>query len=123
MPEQEIKSKKARYGEYCADTDRAEIAVRVTAADFNGVSFDGSPFSCLPQWLKDALADGALFMHCGGERDYATWGIVTHSGIVNAEPGDYILRRERGDLSVVPAEDAHILINLRPPVEDQDCDK
>jgi hypothetical protein len=106
-----------RYGEYNNDGgDKAEIAVRITSADFNGKSFDGSPFSVKPEWLLKALQDRAVDISPRhGDRDYAVWSVVTTKGIVDAFPGDYIIRREHGDLSVVPAEDAFILINLRAP--------
>ena len=107
-----------RYGSYNSDgTDRAEIAVRVTSADFNGQSFDGSPFSVCPEWLQAAVKNGDIDISTKhGDRDYAVWCVTTKNGIVLAFPGDYIIRRKHGDLSVVPAEDAFILINLRPPV-------
>lgn len=105
-----------RYGTY-TNADRVELAVRITAADFNGESWDGSPFSVLPGWLHDAIQLGAVTPHTRGHTDYAEWDVVLGSGkgVISAGPGDWIIRRANGDLSVVPEQDAFILINLRPP--------
>jgi hypothetical protein len=108
---------KPRYGSH-TNEDRAELTVRVTSADYNGQTFDGSPFSVLPDWLQTAINDLKITISDKhGDRDYAVWRVETPKGPVYAFPGDRIIRRERGDLSVVEEEDAFILINLRPPVE------
>ena len=104
-----------RYGSYTSE-DSTEIAVKVRAADFNGETFDGRPFSAVPDWLMEAVRNCEVMPHTRGSTDYAEWDVVTKVGIVSASPGDWIIRRERGDLSVVSEEDASILINLRPPV-------
>lgn len=106
-----------RYGTYDANTDRSELAVRITAADFNGRSWDGSPFSVRPDWLIAAVKTGQIMPHTRGHTDYAEWDVVLGSGkgIKSAGPGDWIIRRKNGDLSVVREQDAYILINLRPP--------
>ena len=103
-----------RYGSY-TNGDREELAVRVTAADFNATSWDGFPFSCRPDWFVDAIMTGAIVSSTRGSTDYAQWDVRTPSGIVNATPDDWIVRRESGELSVVDGRDAFILINLRPP--------
>ena len=105
-----------RYGTYTT-SDREELAVRITAADFNGKTWDGSPFSVRPKWLMDAVKLGACTPHTRGHTDYAEWDVVLGSGrgVANAGPGDWIVRRKNGDLSVVEEQDAYILINLRPP--------
>lgn len=72
-------------------------AVRVTAADFNGASFDGSPFSEMPDWLGTAWDAGTLSIHPGDE-DYAKWAIQTLEGTMIAEPGDYIIQGVKGEL-------------------------
>jgi hypothetical protein len=59
---------------------------------------------------------GQIRPHTRGSTDYAEWDVTTKAGVVNASPGDWIIRRYTGDLSVVKDEDAFILINLRPPV-------
>lgn len=105
-----------RYGSYSAnDGDKAEIAVRVTAADFNGREWDGRPFSAMPEWLIAAFNNGTVLPHTRNSTDYAEWDVTTPRGVVSAGPGDYIIRRERGDLSVIDEVDAFILINLRAP--------
>lgn len=109
-----------RYGEYDpSGADRAEIAVRITAADFNGEFFDGSPFSAKPDWLLNAVRNKMIVCHTRGSTDYAQWDVLTSRGTINATPGDWIVRREKGDLSVVEAQDAFVLINLRPPVRSE----
>jgi hypothetical protein len=107
--------RRLRYGSH-ATTHRAEIAVQVTAADYNGSNWDGRPFSAMPGWLRDAIEKGIITPHTRGGTDYAQWDVQTSRGLLNATPGDWIIRRERGDLSVVDEHDAFILINLRPPV-------
>jgi hypothetical protein len=79
-------------------------AVQVTAADYNGKSFDGSPFSEVPDWLQRALADGTVSVYPGHETDYALWKIKTLEDGPNgeakhiAEPGDWIIRGIKGEL-------------------------
>lgn len=104
-----------RYGSHSHGEDKPEIAVRVTAADFNGKDWDGSPFSAMPDWLATAVKGGSITPHTRNSTDYAEWDVVTSKGTISAGPGDWIIRRERGDLSVVDEADAFILINLRAP--------
>lgn len=113
---------KERYGTY-TNADRAEIAVQVKAADFNGSSFDGRPFSTMPKWLLDAIMANVITPNTRRHTDYADWDVVTCRGTLTARPGDWIILREYGDLSVIEEEDAHILINLRPPVESDGPDE
>lgn len=101
-----------RYGAY-SDGDHPELAVQVKAPDFNGHSFDGRPFSAIPDWLDVAVKVGYVLPHTRNSTDYAEWDVVTSAGTKSATPGDWIIRRERGDLSVVEGADAFILINLR----------
>lgn len=58
----------------------------VTAADFNGQTFDSAPFTSTPKWLRDAMSDGRIKIK-PDDRDYAVWLI---NGEVIAEPGDVI---------------------------------
>lgn len=74
-------------------------SVTVTAADFNGSSFDGSPFSSVPSWLLGAEKSGTLALY-PDDRDYALWKVRTASGDVIAEPGDQIVHEGNGVLSV-----------------------
>lgn len=78
-------------------------AVQVTAADFNGVDFDGSPFSEIPQWLVDALENGMVAVE-PDTRDYAMWRVGTLEDGPSwqakhiASPGDWIIRGIKGEL-------------------------
>lgn len=73
--------------------------VMITAADFNGESWDGSPFSAFPDWLRDAVQNGKVDVK-PDDRDYALWSVLTPAGRVVAEPGDFIARASDGSLSV-----------------------
>ena len=77
--------------------------VRVTAADFNGSSFDGCPFDHVPQWLIDAESAGNIQIY-PADRDYALWKVRTSKGIQIAEPGDHIIRTEKG-LELIPEKE------------------
>lgn len=61
-------------------------AVKVTATDYNGRTWDGSPFSSLPEWLKDAIEQELVSVE-PSNTDYALWRVVTVVG-----PGDQIVR-------------------------------
>lgn len=83
--------------------------VRVTAADYNGERWDGSPFDSLPQWLHDAVLHGRVEVK-GDDRDYALWSVLTAEGRVIAEPDDSIEPLNDGSLVVhkfVPAPNPH----------------
>ncbi len=78
-------------------------AVQVRAADFNGETFDRSPFSDDPEWLIDALKKQMITIH-HSDRDYALWRINTLEDGPNgeakhiAEPGDWIIKGVHGEL-------------------------
>jgi hypothetical protein len=72
-----------------------EESVQITAADFNGHSFDGSPFTSLPDWLKQAIDSEEVAIH-PDDRDYALWSVNTPKGKMIAEPGDSIIRTTKG---------------------------
>lgn len=76
-------------------------AVQVTAADYNGHTWDGEPFllngTTVPEWLGMALQDGTLKVK-PSDRDYALWAIETREGVMVAEPGDWIIRGIKGEL-------------------------
>ena len=76
--------------------------VRITAADFNGVSFDGNPFAPAPYppWLNWAVISGAIKAHSRASTDYARWDVRTSDGVVDAGPGDEIVRADDGSLRV-----------------------
>ena len=74
-------------------------AVQVAAAVYDGKAWRGSPFKCevLPQWLQDALTNGAVAAH-QSELDHALLAIKTPEGTLVAEPGDWIIRGVKGEL-------------------------
>jgi len=76
-------------------------AVRITAADYNGSTWDGSSFVLpggeLPRWLSTALQDGTLQVH-PSDTTYAMWAIRTTEGTMIAGPGDWIICGVRGEL-------------------------
>jgi hypothetical protein len=79
--------------------------VRITAADYNGRDWDGSPFKwsspeIAPKWLTDALLAGDLLPDTPNHTDYAEWRVKTPGGEVLASPGDSIVRHEDGTLRV-----------------------
>ena len=84
-------------------------AVRVTAADFNGTTWDGSPFSATPQWLQTFIRNGIIVGHTRGSTDYASWDVLCGDGMKTAGPGDWIVYRRDRSLSVVQYEDAREL--------------
>ena len=66
-------------------------AVKVRNIDFNGVAFDGNPFSDFPSWLSKALEDRKIKI-CVDNRDYASWEVLCHDReVCVAEPGDWII--------------------------------
>ena len=70
-------------------------AVRVTAADFNGSSFDGSPFNHVPPWLKEAEDAGLLSLYAS-TTDYAMWLVGEDKR--KTGPGDWIVRSPKGEV-------------------------
>lgn len=75
-------------------------SVTVTAADFNGESFDGCPFKPdVPEWLLEAERHGRIAIK-PDDRDYACWNITTPAGVIMAEPGDVISLGADGALTV-----------------------
>lgn len=77
-----------------------KFKVKVLATDFNGHSWDGSPFSWMPHWLFNAIRhDEVVPVRC--DRDYTLWDVQTANGVVRAEPGNYIELAEDGRLRVV----------------------
>lgn len=88
---------------------RQADSVLVTSADFNGESWDGSPFSPspAPAWLFHALRRGAIKVAKRKEtadRDYAIFSVRTSQGIVTALPGDRIRPDPRNPFMLSVAE-------------------
>ena len=79
-------------------------AVQVTAADWNGKTFDGLPFSEHTDWIADAWITGAISILDERGTDYARWVIRTLEDGPNgeakhiADPGDWIIRGISGEL-------------------------
>lgn len=72
--------------------------VDIVAADFNGESWDGSPFepTPIPRWLSNAIHSNLITVSSrGSDRDYAVFEVKTPNGIVIALPGDRIVRNTR----------------------------
>jgi hypothetical protein len=63
--------------------------VKVTAADFNGREWDGSPFdpAPAPAWLMEAIEAGDITVSPSHSTDYAVWDVF---GAGEAWPGDFI---------------------------------
>jgi hypothetical protein len=79
-------------------------AVRITAADFNGKTFDGSPFASFPEWLNDALLTGDVRVGHSRETDYAIFEVrVEDDDRWVVGPGDYIVKLWNGKLSAMKA--------------------
>lgn len=88
--------------------------VKVTAVDFNGSEFDGSPLvvfgypdgASAPQWLKDAVVHEDIEFDTRGNTDYAWFGIKgDNPDYAWAGPGDYIVaipKDNKYKLVVVP---------------------
>jgi hypothetical protein len=89
--------------------------VRVTAADFNGATWDGSPFSHVPPWLEASLRLGSITIK-KDDRDYALWAVETPSGAQIAGPGDDIVCAD-GHLSV--QKDAYLAIAMEAATADE----
>lgn len=88
---------------------RQADSVLVTSADFNGESWDGSPFSPspAPAWLFHALRRGAIKVAKRKEtvdRDYTIFDVRTSQGIVTALPGDRIRADPRNPFMLSVAE-------------------
>ncbi len=81
------------------------LCIGVTAADYNGREFDGSPFEDNPQWLKDAVQAGKVYVASSHETDYAVWGVKqSDEPDLQAWPGDQIAYFPgTGKLSVIKA--------------------
>lgn len=74
-------------------------AVRVTAADYNGSTFDSNPFSDGTDWLQNALMTERITVY-PDDRDYACWKVLTPKGEIIAEPDDLILHQPGVGLTV-----------------------
>lgn len=69
----------------------------VTAADFNGKSFDGSPFLITPYSANSDFTQHIISGDIKIDRmtctDYAIWLIKTEKGVERVGPGDIVTKR------------------------------
>lgn len=72
-------------------------AVEVTAADYNGQTWDGFPFSDNPSWLFEALNSHKITV-AKADTDYAQWDIHTLEGVMRASAGDWIIKGVKGEV-------------------------
>jgi hypothetical protein len=112
-----------QHQEFPLDVRYPFLAVRVTAADFNGKTFDGSPLVVLREQDEELVTMLAVLnreekpkvrIESRGGTDYAWFGIVDdYNNVTWAGPGDYIvafkkessaLTAGRVILRVVPGE-------------------
>lgn len=73
-------------------------AVRVTAADWNGDTWDGNPFTEIPLWLHQAMEQEEVSLVREKGYDYARWRIGKTETQGIAGPGDYIIRLQSGTI-------------------------
>jgi hypothetical protein len=89
---------------YITRSNRVIDAVRVTAADYdpNAGTFDGSPLSAFPDWLKQALENKVVTIGNPGCTDYASFGVANEYGeLLWAGPGDYLVQVKNGKIVTV----------------------
>jgi hypothetical protein len=99
-----VVAEKTALETYQGTTDKASAgAVEVTAADFNGTDWDGSPFTEKPDWLVEAVKAGRIKVH-PSNTDYAMWTVQTPKRVMIAGPGDWILHAH-GQLLVAQWEE------------------
>lgn len=77
-------------------------SIRIINTDWNGRTFDGSPFRGEPDWMPDAISSGAIKVSDVGDRDYAVFDVLTEEGVVRAFPGDQITLEPNGFLRIHP---------------------
>lgn len=90
-------------------------ALVVTAADYNGTQFDGSPVRPLfPMaegetvndvcpWLMEAIGKGKVLIEARGSTDYAWFGVKDGNNVYWAGPGDVLLYSiPHGTITMVP---------------------
>jgi hypothetical protein len=92
-------------------------AVQVLNADYNGVDFDGAPFSDMPEWLVRAFKNERIVISTKNHTDYAEFLIKKLEGDILITPGDWIIFRPVGEL--IPMQ-GHIFEKLfKKVVEDE----
>lgn len=72
---------------------KASVGIEVTAADFNGTTFDGAPLvpvGISREVFGDLLARDVISINVGRDTDYARWNVETPEGVKVVGPGDFI---------------------------------
>jgi hypothetical protein len=73
-------------------------AVRIVYAEMLRDGPEHSPFAEQPQWLMDAWDADVLSLSTKNARDYAVIDVNTLEGVMEAQPGDYLIRGIKGEL-------------------------
>ena len=73
-------------------------AVRVVYAEMLRDGPECSPFDSHPSWLDEAVIAGVLTLSTKNARDYAVVNVNTLEGVMEAIPGDWIIRGVKGEL-------------------------
>jgi hypothetical protein len=73
-------------------------AVKIVYAEMLSDGPECSPFQEQPEWLKEAVENGVLSLSTKGARDYAVVDVNTLEGIMEATPGDMLIRGIKGEL-------------------------
>lgn len=73
-------------------------AVLIQYAEMLATGPECSPFTEHPDWLKEAVKADTLALSSKGARDYAVVEVRTLEGVMEALPGDYLIRGVKGEL-------------------------
>lgn len=73
-------------------------AVKVIYAEMTGKGPERPPFDELPPWLLTAIDAGDITLSSKNARDYAVINVNTLEGVMEAGPGDYLVRGIKGEL-------------------------
>jgi hypothetical protein len=73
-------------------------AVKVKYAEMLANGPEHSPFEEMPDWLRSAIDGAQVVLSTNGARDYAVLAIRTLEGVMEATPGDFIIRGVKGEL-------------------------
>lgn len=73
-------------------------AVKIVYAEMLADGPEHSPFAETPIWIENAILSGVLTLSTHGARDYAVVNVHTLEGVMEATPGDYLIRGVEGEL-------------------------
>lgn len=73
-------------------------AVKVLFQEMLADGPEGPPVENAPEWFNDAVRAGVVTLSTRGARDYAVLDIHTLEGVMEATPGDWIIRGIKGEL-------------------------